>query len=51
MLNDCLSKIKEFENNVNASDVDKNNDGYIDNLTIMVQINKENDPKDNTDVI
>lgn len=51
LLNDCLSKMGEFENNINASEVDKNNDGYIDNLTIMVQIDKVDAPKDNTDVI
>lgn len=51
LLNDCLSKMGEFENNINASEVDKNNDGYIDNLTIMVQIDKVDAPKDNSDVI
>ena len=35
LLNECLLKMEEFENSINSSEVDKNSDGYIDNLTIV----------------
>ncbi|EDS73584.1 M6 family metalloprotease domain protein [Anaerofustis stercorihominis DSM 17244] len=45
-VSDCLKKAKGYEDKIDSSLIDKDNDGYIDNVTIMAQISQEDYPDD-----
>lgn len=50
-VSDCLKKAKEYEDKIDSLLIDKDNDGYIDNLTIMTQIDEKDAPKDKGDIL